>query len=61
MDNNNNNNKPFNDAMEYLKKYIGIPDKINFKKTPVFIKIIGFFIVLFLILSLLLFIILPLF
>ncbi|PYF05202.1 hypothetical protein [Ureibacillus chungkukjangi] len=52
-------NNSFNDAVDYLKKHIGIPDKISLKKLPVFLRIFGYLVALILFMSLLLFFILP--
>ncbi len=44
--------KPFNDGSDYLQKHIGVPDNIKINKLPRFIKWIGCFMLLFLVLFL---------
>ena len=39
---NNEQDKPFNDAVDHLQTHVGMPGKVNIKKMPLFIRLIGY-------------------
>ena len=39
---NNDQNKPFNDAINHLQTHIGMPGKVDLKRKPLFIRLIGY-------------------
>ena len=49
-----NEKKPFDDGNEFLQKHIGVPKEVKIKKLPKPLRIIGYFIIAFIVLSLVL-------
>ena len=38
----NDQNKPFNDTIDHLQKTAGMPGKVDLKRKPLFIRLIGY-------------------
>lgn len=39
----NEQDKPFNDAVDHLQTHVGMPGKVDLKRKPLFIRLIGYF------------------
>ena len=39
---NNEQDKPFNDVVDHYQKHVGMPSKIDLKRKPLFIQLIGY-------------------
>ena len=38
----NEQDKPFNDAIDHLQTHVGMPGKVDMKRKPLFIRLIGY-------------------
>lgn len=38
----NEQEKPFNDAVDYLQTHVGMPGKVDLKRKPLIIRLIGY-------------------